>query len=136
MPLRLLLSAACLAAAVAFALTLRDERRCEDARRTVFAASFGDRAAQRAEAGAIATAREACRGTTAELAVAGALHGRGRDAQALPLARDAVEEEPGNPAAWRALAAVASGEEAREAELRLERLDPRSLKRSAGRSTR
>lgn len=136
MPLRVLLSAACLAAAVAFALTLADERRCEDARGTVFAAMFGDREAARGEAAAIATARETCRGTTALLAVAGALHGRGRDAQALPLARDAVEAEPDNPAGWRALAAVASGDEAREAESRLSRLDPLSLKRSAGRSTR
>ena len=111
-------------------LTWRDHERCEDARATVFAIALGDRS-QREEAAAIADIRDDCRGTTAILAAAGALHAQGRDAQALPLAREAVDAEPDNPAAWRALAAVASGAEAREAERRLRSLNP-----SAGRSTR
>ncbi len=115
---------------MAVALTWRDHDRCEDARRTVFAVALGDRPRQE-EGPAIRRIRADCRGTTATLAVAGALHAQGRDAQALPLAREAVDAEPDNPAAWRGLAAVASGSEAREAERRLRSLNPR-----AGRSTR
>lgn len=125
---------ASLAVAVAFALTLRDHERCEDARATVFSTTFGREPAER-QPQAIAAVREHCRGTTALLSVAGALTAQGRRAQALPLAREAVEAEPDNPAAWRALAAVASGEEARTADRRLRVLNP-SLSESAGRSTR
>ena len=125
-----------MAAAAVFALERRDLSRCEDARRTVFAVTLG-RAPASAQPAALRAIRDACRGTTATLAAVGALERQGRRAQALPLAREAVEAEPDNPAGWRALAAVASGAELRAAERRLGVLDPlRSLNRSSGRSTR
>jgi hypothetical protein len=118
--------------------SLRSHNQCEDARRTVFAVTLG-RQPISAQADAINNVREHCRGTTALLAVAGALHRQGRDAQALPLAREAVREEPDNAAAWSALGTVAaSSAEALAAERRLAVLDPLrgSLNRSSGRSTR
>ena len=130
MLLRLTIALICLAGAAAAALTWRDHERCQDATATVFAAALGTQS-RAAEAGAIQTIRDDCRGTGPQLAVAGALHSQGRDAQALPLARDAVDAEPDNPAAWRALAAVASGAEGREADRRLRSLNPR-----IGRSSR
>ncbi len=133
--LRILLALASLAAAVAFALTLAEHDRCEDARATVFAAVLGKAPPGTDLPAAVGEVREHCRGTTAQLAVAGALTAQGDRAQALPLAREAAEAEPDNPAAWRALAAAASGAEAREAERRLRVLNP-SLNDRAGRSTR
>jgi hypothetical protein len=131
---RILIALASLAAAVAFALTLREHDRCEDARRTVFATTFG-RGPVGEQTEAIETIRRTCRGTTALLSAVGALRAQGRADQALPLAREAAEAEPDNPAAWRAVATVASGTEASEAERRLRSLNP-SLNDSAGRSTR
>ena len=127
--LRTLTVLACLAAAVTFALQWRDDRRCTDARERVFATQGRD-------ARALATVRSTCRGTLALLNAAGALRYAGRRDQALVLAREAAGAEPGNAGAWRAVAALASGAERASALRRLERLDPRSLKRSAGRSTR
>jgi hypothetical protein len=127
--LRILTALACLAAAVTFAVQWRDDRTCTDAREQVFATRGED-------ATAIATVRETCRGTLALLNVAGALRYAGRQDQALELAREAAEAEPGNAGAWRAVAALSDGAERASALRRLERLDPRSLKRSAGRSTR
>ncbi len=132
--LRTLIALASVAAAIAFALQLRDHDRCEQARAKVFATALG-RAPAAEQPAAIERVRDSCRGTTALLSVAGALNAQGRGAQALPLAREAAEAEPDNPAAWRALAAVASGDEARAASRRLRALNP-SLNDSAGRSTR
>lgn len=127
--LRTLIVLACLAAAVAFAIQYRDERRCADARTQVFKTRGAD-------ADALATVRETCRGTQPLLTAAGALRSAGKRAQALELAREAAEREPGNAGAWRAVAALSSGAERSAARARLARLDPRSLNRSAGRSTR
>ena len=129
MIVRALLIAACLAGAVVAIAERRDLTRCDDARADVFRTGGAD-------AAAIDAIREHCRGTGALLAAAGALRSQGRTDQALVLAREAVEAEPDNALAWRGVLALASGEEADEAEARLEELDPRSLKRSAGRSTR
>ena len=134
MPLRILLSLACLAAAAAFVLQHRELDRCEAARTAVFAATQGE--GRDREAQAIDDLREHCRGTTGILFAARSLQVEERDAQALPLAREAVEAEPGNAVAWRLLAAVSDGAESREALARLRALDPRSLKRRSGRSTR
>jgi hypothetical protein len=123
---RIVLAIACLAVAVAAVLTYADHRTCEDARGDLFAASLGQRPAQGVDA-AVADIREHCRGTAGTLAAAGALRALGRRDQALRLAREAAAEEPDNPAAWRAVAATASGSEARSAERRLAALDPRSL---------
>lgn len=134
MIVRFVLVVACLAGAAIAVAERRDLSSCDGARETVFrAAAGGDRAAER---GAIDTIREDCRGTGALLNVAGALRAQGETRQALVLAREAVDDEPDNAAGWRAVLALSSGSEAEEAEGRLRELDPRSLKRSSGRSTR
>ena len=127
--LRILIVLACCAAAAVFALQYRDERSCEDARQAVFKTRGADTAA-------VADVRDRCRGTLALLNVAGALRSAGREDQALVLARQASEREPDNAGAWRAVAALSSGSERDAARAEVARLDPRSLKRSAGRSTR
>src|SRR6185436_8295672 len=81
--------------------SLRAHDQCEEARRTVFGITLG-REPLAAQADAINRVREHCRGTTAVLSVAGALHRQGRDAQAATLAREAVRDEPDNAAAWAA----------------------------------
>ena len=125
--LRTLIVLASLAAAVAFALEYREEDRCNDARSKAFVTR---------DAESIRTILDTCRGTSAKLSVAGALRAADRDAQALELAREAAEEEPDNAAAWRAVVALSEGSERSAARERLRELDPRSLKRRAGRSTR
>ena len=136
------LAAAALAVVVAafFAARLHDHDRCEDARASVFEAALSGAPVDPAAIGRI---RESCRGATALISVAGALHARGEDEQAAPLAREATREEPDNANAWRALAETSQAPaEARAAERRLRVLDPLgaplrgSLNRSAGRSIR
>ncbi len=131
---RILLALASLAVAAAFALTLAEHDRCEDARTSVFATTLG-KAPKEGQPRAIEDVRTHCRGTTAQLNVAGALVAQGDRAQALVLAREAAGAEPDNPAAWRAVAAAPWGAVARAAERRLRGLNP-SLNASAGRSTR
>jgi len=95
--------------------SLRDHDRCADARSAVFA---GDRSA-------VAGVRATCRGATALIDVAGALHAQRRDREALALARAAARLEPDNAAAWRAVAQTAQTRaEARAAERRRRTLDP------------
>ncbi|HEX2086515.1 MAG TPA: tetratricopeptide repeat protein [Solirubrobacteraceae bacterium] len=138
--MRLRLAAAALAVVVAALLgaRLHDHDRCEAARKEVFAIGVGSPTAGARDA--LRRIRESCRGTTALVASAAALHRAGRERQALRLAREATREEPDNAAAWRALATVAADQapaEARAAEERLAELDPLgSLNRSTGRSTR
>ena len=126
--LRILIVLVSLAAAAAFALELREDGRCADARERI--------ASGRADAAAIAAMRSNCRGTQSKIDAAGALRAGGRVDQALVLAREAVEDEPDNARAWRAVSVLATGSERSAARARLRELDPRSLKRSAGRSTR
>lgn len=127
--LRILIVLVSLAAAAAFALEQRQERRCADARDRIVES-------RGAQAGAIETLRDDCRGTQAKIDAAGALRAAGRSDQALELAREAVDDEPDNARAWRAVSVLASGAERSSARERLRELDPRSLKRSTGRSTR
>jgi hypothetical protein len=72
--------------------------------------------------------RATCRGTTALVDVAGALHAQGRDREALALAREAAAREPRNAQAWRAVvltgAQAPARASARAAALRLRALDP------------
>ena len=140
--MRVVIAAVAVTVAALLGARLHDHDRCEDARRTVFAIALG-RAPQAEQPAAVQRIRESCRGTTALVSAAGALHAQGRDRQALPLAREAAREEPDNAAAWRAVAATAQARaEARAAERRVTELDPLgdprrgSLNRSAGRSTR
>ena len=132
------LAAVALAVVVAafFGARLHDHDRCEDARQSIFNAALRN---EGAPGGAVDRIRESCRGTTALVSVAGALHAQGRDDEAAPLAREATEEEPENANAWRALAETSqTPAEARAAARRVAELDPRgaSLNRSSGRSTR
>ena len=135
--MRLAVAALAVVIAAFFGARLLDHDRCEESRRAIFAETLGN---ARAPQDAIDRIRESCRGTTALVAVAGALRTQGREVEAAALAREATEEEPGSAAAWRALAATAqTPAEARAAERRLSELDPlgaRSFNRSAGRSTR
>ena len=127
--LRILIVLVSLAVAAAFAVQWRQERRCADARERIVES-------RGAQAGAIDTLRADCRGTQAKIDAAGALRAPDRAGQALVLARVAVEEEPDNARAWRAVSVLASGTERSSARERLRELDPRSLKRRTGRSTR
>lgn len=71
--------------------------------------------------------RATCRGTTALVDSAGALHAQRRDREALALAREAAAREPRSAAAWRAIALTAAAQapaEARAAERRRRTLDP------------
>jgi hypothetical protein len=118
---------------------LRHHDRCEEARRTVFSVTLG-RVPVTEQAQAIDDVREHCRGTTALVAVAGALYRQERRVEATRVAREATREEPDSAAAWAALATAAQAPaEARAAERRARQLNPlgrRSLNRSSGRSTR
>ena len=138
--MRLVVAALAVVVAAFFGARLHDHERCEDARGAVFEAALGGAPA---DPDAIRRIRESCRGTTALISVAGALHAQGDGDQAAPLAREAAREEPDNAAAWRALGETTQAPaEARAAARRLEVLDPLgaplrgSLNRSAGRSTR
>jgi hypothetical protein len=135
--MRLAVAAVAVVIAAFCGARLHDHERCDDARAAVFQAALRD---EGAPAGAVERIRESCRGTTALVSVAGALHAQGRDEDASRLAREATEEEPDNAAAWRALAETAQAPaEARAAARRFGELDPlgaRSLNLNAGRSTR
>jgi hypothetical protein len=135
---RLALAGVAIAVAVAFAVSKGHHDACEQARTTIFEVTLGHEPAAR-QPEAIAQVRDECRGTTALVAAAGALHRQGRDPAALALAREAARREPGSAQAWSAVAATAPQAEARAAEARLRALDPLahpSLNRSAGRSIR
>lgn len=56
---------------------------------------------------AIQAVRDHCRGATGLVAVAGVLHSVGRDRDALRIAREAAEKEPGNATAWVGVAITA-----------------------------
>ena len=137
--MRLAAAAVAVVVAAFLAARLHDHNRCDDARRTIFSVALGNTPDAELD-GALSRVREFCRGTTALVSAAGALHARGRDEQAAALAREATDSEPDSAAAWRALAETAqTPAEARAAERRLAELDPlgaRSFRRSAGRSTR
>jgi 3-hydroxy-3-methylglutaryl CoA synthase len=102
--------------------SLRDHERCAHARSTIFSAALGRGGDERA---ALRDLRATCRGATALVDVAGALHARRRDREALVLAREAARREPRSAAAWRAVAQTAQAPaEARAAERRRRTLDP------------
>ena len=139
---RLALAAIALALVAVLATRIHHHSACDAARSTIFAVTLGHEPLAR-QVPAIAAVRATCRGTTALLSAAGALHQQGRDGQALALAQEAAGREPGNAAAWRAVEAAAAGAQApalaRAADRRLSTLDPLgrpSLNLSTGRSIR
>lgn len=127
--LRILIVLVSLAGAVLFALELGADRRCTGARGAIIESRARDD-------GALEDLSAHCRGTQPRLDAAGALRAADRDEQALRMAREAAQDEPENARAWRAVAALSTGAERSAARERLRELDPRSLKRRTGRSTR
>lgn len=121
---RLALVALAAALVVVFSVRYGDHRACDDARRGVFGATTG--ATERsAVAGHVRTVERRCRGSDALVATAGALRTLGDDAGALRAVREATRREPSSFSAWRALAAVAEGDEAERAARRAGELNPR-----------
>ena len=121
---RLALVALAAALVVVFSVRFGDQRACDDARKAVFGAATG--ATERsAVAGHVRTVERRCRGTDALVATAGALRTLGDEAGALRAVREATRREPSSFGAWRALAAVAEGDEAERAAQRAGELNPR-----------
>lgn len=124
MLLRLLLIALAAAAVVVLSVRLGDHDACQDARRALFA-SAALQAGREAATTHVETIGERCRGSDALVAAAGALRTLGDRERALALAREAARREPESFAAWRAVAALARGREARDARRRGRALNPR-----------
>lgn len=126
---RILLVAAALAVVVLLALSRAGYDDCRDARRTVLAAATGALPAVRQDP-AIDAVREHCRGADPLVQVAGLLYQQERFDVAQRVAQEAVDAEPENALAWRALAATAAERDpatARRAarrQLELSPLDP------------
>ena len=103
---------------------LADHRACAGARNTLFTAALGG-----GDAGAVrddvATVRGRCDDAEALVAAAGALLTLGDRPAALALAREATREAPESFSAWRAVARLAAGAEARRAVARIRVLNPR-----------
>ena len=114
------------AAALVVVLSLRlgDHVACDDARRAVFGATTGQtpRADVPRHVRAIA---ERCRGSEALVAAAGALRTAGDESAATRLARAATRRESESFSAWRALASLAQGVEAKDARRRATDRNPR-----------
>ncbi|HWV85232.1 MAG TPA: tetratricopeptide repeat protein [Capillimicrobium sp.] len=126
---RIVLAVAALGVVALLALSRHGYDACQDARRDVLAAATGALPADRQDP-AIAAVRDHCRGTDALVQVAGLLYQQGRLDIAERVAREAVDAEPENALAWRALAATAAERDpatARRAasrQLELSPLDP------------
>ena len=121
---RLLLIALAAVVVVVLSARLDDHTSCQDARSAIFAAVAAE-AGPRAVQQHVATVEERCRGSDGLVAAAGALRTLGDHERALTLAREAARREPESFAAWRAVAALARGREAREARRRGRALNPR-----------
>jgi Flp pilus assembly protein TadD len=93
---------------------------CQTARRDVLATANGSLPASQ-QAAAIQGVRAHCRGTDQLVNVAGLLFTQKKTEAAMKVAQEAVDEEPENALAWRALAATAA------------RIDPATARRAARR---
>ena len=124
MPIRAALVAVAAVLVIVLSLRLGDHAACDDARRAVFGATTGQtpRADVPRHVRAVA---ERCRGSEGLVAAAGALRTAGDEAAARRLARAATRREPDSFSAWRALASLAQGGEARDARRRATDLNPR-----------
>jgi len=126
---RIVLAVAALVVVVLLVVSRTGYDACQDARRDVIAAATGAAPAG-GQASAIEAVRDHCRGADALVQVAGLLFQQGRAEVAERLAREAVDAEPENALAWRALAATAAERDpatARRAarrQLELSPLDP------------
>jgi hypothetical protein len=126
---RLLLVVAALAVVGLFVASRDGYDACQSARRDVLAAANGTLPAS-AQGPAIQRVREHCRGADQLINVAGLLYQQKRTQAAMQVAREAVDEEPENALAWRALAATsaqidpATARRAARRQLELSPLDP------------
>ncbi len=112
-----------------FAATRHGYDQCQSARRTVLAAANGSLPASE-QAPAIQSVRDHCRGSDQLVNVAGLLYQQHRTRAAMQVAQEAVDEEPENALAWRALSATsaqidpATARRAARRQLELSPLDP------------
>lgn len=121
---RLTLVALAAALVVVFSARYADHRACDDARRGVFAAVTSTVSAEALER-RLRTVETRCRGSDALVATAGALRTIGQRGRALRFALRAADREPESFAAWRAVAALSTGDAQRRATTRASALNPR-----------
>jgi hypothetical protein len=130
---RLTLAALAAVVVVLLVLTRQDYDACQTARRDVIATSAGLLPASQQEA-AIQGVRHDCRGADQLVNVAGVLFQEKKTQQAMRVAQEAVDEEPENALAWRALAATSAqidpaiAQRAARRQLELSPLDPPPVK--------
>jgi len=117
---RLLLAAVAVAVVALLAVSRHGYDECQSARREVLASATGALPAGQ-QAVAIQGVRDHCRGADQLVNVAGVLYTQKRTRAAMNVAREAVDEEPENALAWRALAATAA------------QIDPATARRAARR---
>jgi hypothetical protein len=117
---RLVLVVAALAVAGLFVASRHSYDACQSARRDVLAAANGTLPVS-AQGAAIQRVREHCAGADQLVSVAGVLYQQKRTEAAMRVAQEAVDEEPENALAWRALAATAA------------QIDPATARRAARR---
>ena len=102
---------------------------CQSSRRDVLATANGTLPASQQDA-AIQGVREHCRGADQLINVAGLLYTQKKAQAAMKVAQEAVDEEPENALAWRALAATSAqldpaiARQAARRQLELSPLDP------------
>jgi len=110
---------------------------CQSARRDVLATANGSLPASQQDR-AIERIREHCRGADQLINVAGLLFTAKQTEAAMKVAQEAVDEEPDNALAWRALAATsaqidpATARRAARRQLELSPLDPPPVDPGAG----
>ena len=110
---------------------------CQSARRDVLATANGSLPASQQDA-AVQRVREHCRGADQLINVAGLLFTAQETKAAMKVAQEAVDEEPENALAWRALAATAAqidpatARRAARRQLELSPLDPPPVDPDAG----
>jgi hypothetical protein len=126
---RLLLAAAAIVMVVLFVASRHGYDACQSARRDVLATANGSLPADQ-QGAAIQGVREHCRGADQLISVAGLLYQQKKTQAAMRVAQEAVDEEPENALAWRALSATsaqidpATARRAARRQLELSPLDP------------
>ena len=104
---RLLLAAAAIVIVVLLLVSRHGYDECQSARGDVLATAIGSKPADLQDA-AIQGVREHCRGADQLVNVAGVLYSEKKLQAAMRVAQEAVDEEPDNALAWRALSASAA----------------------------
>jgi hypothetical protein len=126
---RLLLAGAAIVIVVLLVVSRHGYDACQSARRDVLATAIGSKPADQ-QAAAIQGVRDHCRGADQLVNVAGVLYSEKKLDAAMKVAQEAVDEEPDNALAWRALSASAASidpaiaRQAARRQLELSPLDP------------